>query len=101
MFILIDLEATCWDKNTDEGRRKTNRNENEIIEIGAVLISDKFTMVATIDQFVRPTLNPKLSDFCTKLTTITQEEVDAAPTFSEAWTRFKSQVTPLIVNLKN
>lgn len=40
-------------------------------------IIDKF------HSFVRPTLSPKLTDFCTKLTRITQAQVDAAPTLPE------------------
>jgi len=36
--------------------------------------------VSIFDTFVRPTFNPKLSDFSIRLTAITQAQVDAAPT---------------------
>ena len=56
-------------------------HEIEIIEIGAVLV-DGHTLrtVAELMTFVRPTLHP-VTPFCTQLTTITQDDVDAAPAF--------------------
>ena len=65
--------------------------EREIIEIGAVVIdaqSDTFDIVREFNIFVRPSIHPQLSDFCTELTTITQENVDAAPTFKAAFKQF-------------
>ncbi|WP_438041976.1 exonuclease domain-containing protein [Sorangium sp. So ce128] len=78
-FLVIDLEATC----DEEGR--IPERIMEIIEIGAVLV-DGATLepVSELATFVRPVIRPKLTEFCTKLTTITQADVDAAPTFPEA-----------------
>jgi 3'-5' exoribonuclease 1 len=75
--LVIDLEATC-----DE-RHRMPRNETEIIEIGAVLV-DTQTLLAVEEwqSFVRPVLHPLLTRFCTKLTSITQAQVDEAPAFS-------------------
>jgi 3'-5' exoribonuclease 1 len=45
-----------------------------------------------VDEFrsyVKPTVNPKLSKFCTKLTGITQETVDASPTFIDVLDSFQ------------
>lgn len=92
MYILIDFEATCWQKDTPEGKRKTNRRENEIIEIGAVLVSDDFSIIKDFDIFVKPTLNPILSDFCKQLTSIEQDDVDKAEVFSDAWETFEDQI---------
>lgn len=78
-FLVIDLEATC----DEEGR--IPERIMEIIEIGAVLV-DGATLepVSELATFVRPVIRPKLTEFCTKLTTITQADVDSAPTFPEA-----------------
>jgi inhibitor of KinA sporulation pathway (predicted exonuclease) len=78
-FLVIDLEATC----DEEGR--IPEKIMEIIEIGAVLV-DAATLepVGELQTFVRPVIRPKLTEFCTKLTTIEQADVDAAPTFPEA-----------------
>jgi inhibitor of KinA sporulation pathway (predicted exonuclease) len=41
-------------------------------------------VVSEFHTFVRPVVNPSLTDFCQELTGITQADVDAAPTFPEA-----------------
>jgi inhibitor of KinA sporulation pathway (predicted exonuclease) len=77
-FAVIDFEATCW----DEGER---RADQEIIEIGCVVVERMGgEPVNEFDTFVRPVRYPELSDFCTELTTITQRDVDTAPTFPNA-----------------
>jgi 3'-5' exoribonuclease 1 len=78
-FLVIDLEATC-----DEDQRLP-RDETEIIEIGTVLV-DAVTLdpVAEHQTFVRPVLHPRLTPFCTALTSITQADVADAPLFPEA-----------------
>lgn len=78
-FLVIDLEATC----DEEGR--IPEKIMEIIEIGAVLV-DGATLepVGEFATFVRPVIRPTLTAFCTKLTTITQADVDGAPTFPAA-----------------
>lgn len=77
-IIILDLEATC-SENKDI--------ENEIIEIGAVKIIDG-KIVDTFDAFVKPILNPVLTDFCKELTTIRQEDVDNAKGFKEVFADF-------------
>jgi inhibitor of KinA sporulation pathway (predicted exonuclease) len=75
-YLVVDLEATC-DENM-----KLPREETEIIEIGAVLVaSDTLAHVAEFQTFVKPIRHPTLTPFCTRLTTITQAQVDAAPKF--------------------
>ncbi len=78
-YLVLDLEATC-----DEDHR-IPREETEIIEIGAVLCDGE--TLAPRDEFqtfVKPRRHPKLTPFCTKLTTITQADVDTAPLFPQA-----------------
>lgn len=78
-FLVIDLEATC------DRDHAISKYEMEIIEIGAVLV-DAATLepAGELGTFVRPIRHPKLTAFCTELTTITQADVDGAPLFPEA-----------------
>ena len=79
-YIIFDLEATCWEQY--------DKSDNETIEIGAVKINDKFEIESDFEQFIKPIRYPKLSDFCKKLTTIKQSDVDNAPFFYEAKKKF-------------
>jgi inhibitor of KinA sporulation pathway (predicted exonuclease) len=75
-LLVVDLEATCW----AEGRGP--REETETIEFGAVLV--RMSDLQPIDErswFIRPKLHPVLSEFCTELTSITQDQVDAGLPF--------------------
>jgi 3'-5' exoribonuclease 1 len=73
-FIIYDVEATCW-----EGSPR-NRQQ-EIIEIGAVLIDRYGECRSSFNRFVQPVLNPILSPFCKELTTIEQSDIDRADGF--------------------
>lgn len=73
-FIIYDLEATCW-------RGRPPKGSNEIIEIGAYKLNELGEELGKFSRFVKPTTNPKLSSFCTKLTSITQDQVDSASKF--------------------
>ena len=75
---ILDFEATCWD---------TWRNDliREIIEFPSILYKvdyqNKIEYVDEFQQYVRPIVNPNLSEFCTSLTGITQETVNKADYF--------------------
>jgi inhibitor of KinA sporulation pathway (predicted exonuclease) len=83
-YIIFDLEATCWEND--------HTKQNEINEIGAVKVNDKLEIVSEFQTFIKPKLNLQLSDFCKKLTSITQEDVDTAPGFSQAIYKFKEWI---------
>jgi inhibitor of KinA sporulation pathway (predicted exonuclease) len=88
-YLIIDLEATCSADNT------VPRTEMEIIEIGAVIQNAKtFEIESTFQTFVRPVRHPRLTDFCTQLTTITQADVDPAPYFPEALANLVAWLQP-------
>lgn len=53
----------------------------EIIEIGALLISPYGEVEDVFNRFVRPVLHPYLSPFCRELTSINQSDVERAATF--------------------
>lgn len=85
-YIIFDLEATCWE-GSSKGRL------NEIIEIGAVKLDENLNEVDCFQCFVKPTQNPELSEFCTKLTSITQKDIENAPYFDEAMLQFEDWIT--------
>ena len=74
-FLVVDLEATCWDRPEER--------QSEIIEIGAVAVDSAGCPLDDFQSFVRPILHPQLSEFCTQLTGISQADVDAARPFPE------------------
>jgi inhibitor of KinA sporulation pathway (predicted exonuclease) len=89
-IVVVDVEATCWKKGVFSRKKET-------IEIGAVLLlidRDQSTW-PEFQTFVRPARLPRLSTFCRELTGITQENVDAAPTFPEALQLFFDWAQPL------
>ena len=89
-IVVVDVEATCWKKGV------FSRNK-ETIEIGAVrvLVDRDHASWPEFQTFVRPRRLPQLSTFCRELTGITQENIDAAPSFPEAFRRFLEWSQPL------
>jgi 3'-5' exoribonuclease 1 len=79
--VVVDLEASCWEA-------AWVRHRMETIEIGAVRLDAGLAVVDEYGSFVRPVVVPRLSTFCRQLTSITQEQVDAADTFPKAFARF-------------
>ncbi|QXI31567.1 3'-5' exonuclease [Pseudomonas vanderleydeniana] len=85
-LLCVDLEATC-DEEAKPGEPPrpllVHREDMETIEIGlAVIDLSSLKVVDHFQSFVRPTLHPVLTDFCRKLTTIKQSDVDAAPGYA-------------------
>ena len=89
-IVVVDVEATCWKKGVFSRKKET-------IEIGAVLLllDRAESRWPEFQTFVRPRRLPRLSSFCRELTGITQENVDAAPTFPEALRLFLEWSQPL------
>lgn len=78
---VVDFEATCEEDNPPDFL-------HEIIEFPMVLINThSLEIVDSFREYVKPEVNPKLSDFCVKLTGITQKMVDEADTFPEVLQR--------------
>ncbi|XP_075243035.1 3'-5' exoribonuclease 1-like [Convolutriloba macropyga] len=74
-LLFIDFEATCMEVNPAGFL-------HEIIEFPIVLFdcADRKPL-NVFHQYVRPKINPVLSDFCMQLTGITQSQVDQADNF--------------------
>ncbi|KAK9767310.1 hypothetical protein K7432_003005 [Basidiobolus ranarum] len=81
-YLCFDVEATC-----EEGVNFDFLNE--IIEFPIILVDSNFEIVDTFHRYVKPSKNPTLSEFCTKLTGITQETIDKSASFGEVLLEFE------------
>ncbi|NUU21038.1 MAG: exonuclease domain-containing protein [Streptomycetaceae bacterium] len=83
--LVVDVEATCWDGPAPPDET------NDIIEIGvAVLDVASGERVDRAGILVRPERS-RVSAFCTELTTLTQEDVDAGMPFADACALLRSE----------
>lgn len=75
--VIYDLEWTTWSVALE--RSWSEKDEyREIIRIGAISIDlDSLQEIAALDVFVKPSVNPILSNYCAKLTDITDEQIQA------------------------
>ncbi|MFA6048214.1 MAG: 3'-5' exonuclease [Parcubacteria group bacterium] len=84
IYIIFDLEATCWEERNDKVK--------EVIEIGAVKLDEDLEVIDTFSEFIRPTIYPVLSEFCNSLTSIRQKDVDEAKYFNDAIKDFEDWI---------
>lgn len=77
-LLVIDLEATCWDGKKPEDQK------NEIIEVGLCLVDLQTHEISDSRSLIVKPENSKISEFCTQLTTLTQEQVDQGISLKEA-----------------
>lgn len=93
-FVVFDLEFTAWEGSM--ARDWSGANEwREVVEIGAVRIDGNqgFREVGSFRRLVKPTRNPKLSDYLIALTGITQEKLEReAVSFPTALAAFEEFV---------
>jgi inhibitor of KinA sporulation pathway (predicted exonuclease) len=69
-MLVIDVESTCWEKGADDGQ------QSEIIEIGLCVIDLHLLKTQEQECFLIKPIKSKVSPFCHKLTTLTQEQLD-------------------------
>lgn len=76
-IILYDTEYTAWE-GSQERRWSEPWEHREIIQIAALRLglSDGMAVEASFGRFVRPEQNPVLSEYITRLTGISQVDVD-------------------------
>lgn len=89
IFVLYDLEWTSWEGAAK--RHWSGPNEyREVVQIGAIRVDGSMLEeLEVLTQFVRPRINPLLSDYFVALTGITQEDVDSRGVpFQAALVRF-------------
>jgi inhibitor of KinA sporulation pathway (predicted exonuclease) len=75
---VVDVEATCWEGDPPPGE------VSEIIEIGLCVVDVlAWQRVQRRGFLVRPQRS-RVSEFCTRLTTLTPEQVEGGVTFAQA-----------------
>lgn len=79
IILVVDVEATCWNTADTEPPRYS-----EIIEIGAAQVSMKERRLLKFGSVLVKPERSAVSPFCTELTTLTQEQVDAGLSFKAA-----------------
>lgn len=84
-LLIVDLEATCSKDN------EISRSDMEIIEIGAALVNlQDLSIIEDYQLYIKPVVKRQLTAFCTELTGIEQETVDAADIFGVAVNSYQS-----------
>ena len=73
MILVIDLEATCWDRSDP---LPPGEKISEIIEIGVAQLDLNYNFVKSYSFVVKPQFS-KVSAFCTSLTGWTPEQIEA------------------------
>ena len=86
-FAVMDIEATCQEKG--------KIRPQEVIELPILLIDPEADskLIDTFHVYIKPTMNPQLTDFCKELTGITQEQVDEGIHVTEAITKATEWMT--------
>ena len=87
--IVLDLE---WNQPTNfrSGGYRISGGQLlfEMIQIGAVKLDDRREIADTFNQLIQPTCYHRLNPHIQKITHISQEELDTAPFFQEAYQNF-------------
>ena len=78
--LVIDVESTCWETPAYQPKGEIS----EIIEIGIAVVNIDTLKIEDNDSIIVKPQESKVSEFCTKLTTLTQELVDNGIFFQDA-----------------
>lgn len=77
-ILVIDVEATCWEGQPPPGEQA------EIIEIGWALLDVPEGVILRADTLLVKPERSRVSEFCTRLTTLTLEQVASGLMFADA-----------------
>lgn len=88
-FIIFDTEFTSWEGCHENGR--LDWQKEEIVQIAAVKVDEKtLIVVEELNLYVKPTINPVLSDYFINLTGLTNELIEEQGiSFEQAYSEFK------------
>ena len=89
-LICLDLEFTCWE-NSIQDDWSDPKFPAEILQVGIAgfdLIQGEF--LAKFSAFVRPVLNPRMSDYCLNLLQISQNIIDDSPALPQVINKISS-----------
>lgn len=98
---LLDIEMTCDGKQEngkfiDDGRMK--HSQREIISVGFVVCDDTYNIKNKYSSFVKPVHNPIITDYCEKLTGITQNNVDRGKKCNNAFRDIREMCQKYSIN---
>lgn len=103
-FYILDVEYTSWKGALDNKWSKPDQ-WREIIEIGSIYVKNvnyNYQIVSEFSFFVKPKLNPNLSEYIIKLTNITQNKIDTSGKnfvdVSKKLNKFYNKNIPIIFN---
>ena len=83
-IVVIDVETTCWEKRQRDQIMEVIEIGICLLDIGSGEISDRQSIL------VRPVYS-EVSEFCTKLTTLTQEVVETGIEFRQACVKLEDE----------
>jgi len=83
-IVVIDVETTCWEKRQKDQLMEVIEIGICLLDIGSGEISDRQSIL------VRPVYS-EVSEFCTKLTTLTQEVVETGIEFRQACMKLEDE----------
>ena len=83
-IVVVDIETTCWEKREKE-------QIMEVIEVGVCLLDIGSGEITDRQSILIKPVYSALSDFCTKLTTLTQELVETGIGFREACLKLEDE----------
>jgi len=78
-ILVVDIEATCWEKKI-----APNGQRAEIIEIGIVVVDVQNMKIIDKESILVVPTESMVSDYCTALTTLTQLQVEMGMSYSRA-----------------
>jgi len=86
-YIVFDTEFTSW-KGAQERNWSGENEYKEMVQIGAIKVENK-KIIDIIDLYIKPVINPILSDYFINLTGITNEKIQKEGIlFEEALDKF-------------
>jgi inhibitor of KinA sporulation pathway (predicted exonuclease) len=83
-IVVVDVETTCWEK-------RQRGQIMEVIEIGVCLLDIGSGEVTDRQSILIRPVYSEVSEFCTKLTTLTQEVVETGIGFREACLKLEDE----------
>jgi inhibitor of KinA sporulation pathway (predicted exonuclease) len=83
-IVVVDLETTCWEKRERE-------QIMEVIETGVCLLDIGSGEITERQSILIKPVYSEVSDFCTKLTTLTQKLVETGIGFREACLKLEDE----------
>lgn len=85
VHIVVDLEMNWLDFKYENERKIST---NEVMEIGAIAMNEKFEKIGVFKMYVKPQLNEKVVKKVEKLTGITMDKLQDSPVFADAFDAF-------------